>query len=98
MRRGPRWSQKGGRPLAHAARASVAKKRRWPPRQCGRGLSGPKTHEVPSPIWRGLGGPKRVQVPWPMRRGCQWSQNGGGPLAHAAEASVAPRRTRPPRP
>ena len=33
-----------------------------------------------------------------MRRGSLWSQSEGGPLAHAAGASVFPKRRRPPRP
>ena len=31
-----------------------------------------------------------------MRRRPRWSQNGGGPLAHAAGASVIPKQKRPP--
>ena len=33
-----------------------------------------------------------------MRRGPRWSPSGGGPLAHAAQASVVPKRRRTPRP
>ena len=41
MRRGPRWSQNAGGPLAHAAGALVV------------GLSGPKTEVAPTPMRRG---------------------------------------------
>ena len=33
-----------------------------------------------------------------MRRGPRWSPSERGPLAHAAGASVVPKRRRPPRP
>ena len=33
-----------------------------------------------------------------QRGGPRWSQSEGGPLAHAVEASVVPKRRRPPRP
>ena len=33
-----------------------------------------------------------------MRRGPRWSQNEGGPRAHAAGTLVVPKRRRPPRP
>ena len=82
MGRGPRWSQNGRGPLAHAAGPSNTPKQRRPPRPCGGGLSGPNAKEAPSP----------------MRRGPRWSQSEGGPRAHAAGASVVPMRRRPPRP
>ena len=53
MRRGPRWPQSEGRPLAHAAGASVVPKRERPPRPCGGGLGGPKAKEAPAPMRRG---------------------------------------------
>ena len=68
MRQGPQFSQSEGGPLAHAAWAPVVPKRRRPPRPCGKGLSGPKAKEVPSP----------------MRRGPRCSSSEGGPLTHAA--------------
>ena len=109
MRRGPRWSQSGRGPLADAAGASVFPKRRGSPRPCGGGLGGPKTEEAPTPCGGALGGPKEEKVPTPMRpkteeaptpirRGPWWSGSGGGPIAHAAGASVVPKRRRPPRP
>ena len=48
MRRRPRWSKSGTRPLAHAAGALVAPKRRRASRPCSRGLDGPKAEEAPS--------------------------------------------------
>ena len=43
----------------------------------------------------GLGGPKAEEVPSPQRREPRWSLSGGGPLASAVAASVAPKRRRP---
>ena len=57
QRRGPRWSQSGGGPLASEAGASVIPKRKRPP-----GLSG-----------GGLGDPKEQGAPSPQRRGPRWS-------------------------
>ena len=104
MPRGPRWPQSKGGPLAHAVRPSVVLKRRWPPRQCARGLGGrkakkatahaagtssaPKAMRPPRPCGGDLGGPKAKEAPSPMRRGPWWSQSEGGPLAYAAGASV----------
>ena len=68
MRRGPRWSQSEGGPLADAAEASLVPKRRRSPRPCGGGLGGPKAKEDSSPMWRGLGGPKAKEATSPMRR------------------------------
>ena len=72
QRRGPRWSQSEGGPLASAEGASMVPKRRRPPRLSGGGLGGPKAKEAPSP----------------QRRGPRWSQSQGRPLASAAGASV----------
>ena len=81
QRRGPRWSQSEGGPLASAEGASVVPKRWRPPRLSGGGLCDPKAMEAPSP----------------QRRGPRWSQSQRGPLASAAGASVVPKRRRPPR-
>ena len=97
MRRQPRWSQSEGGPFTHAAGASVVPKRRRPPRPCGGGLGGPKTKEARSPRDGGLGGPQAKEAPSPIWQGPRWSQNGRGPLAHAAGAAVTPKRKRPPR-
>ena len=61
QRRGPRWSQSGGGPLALAEGASMVPKRRSLPHLSGGGLGGPEAKEAPSP----------------QRRGPQWSQSGG---------------------
>ena len=69
QRRGPRWSQSEGgplasaagasvvpkpkRPLASAAGASMVPKRKRPPRLSGGGLDGPKANKAPSPQRRG---------------------------------------------
>ena len=53
QRRGPRWSQSEGGPLASAEGASVVPKRRRPPRLSGGGLDDPKAKEAPSPQRRG---------------------------------------------
>ena len=53
QRRGPRWSQCEGGPLASAEGASVVPKRRRPPRLSGGGLGSPKAMEAPSPQRRG---------------------------------------------
>ena len=53
QRRGPRWSQSEGGPLASAAGASVVPKPRRPSRLSGGGLDGPKAKEAPSPQQRG---------------------------------------------
>ena len=53
QRRGPRWTQSGGGPLAPAAGASVVPKRRRPLRLSGGGLGGPKAEEAPLPQQRG---------------------------------------------
>ena len=82
MWRGPRWSEKRGRPRAHAVG----------------GLSGPKTEEVPSPMRRGPDGPKTEKALTPMRWRPRWSQHGGGPRAHVAGASVVPKWRSTPRP
>ena len=47
MPQGPRWSQSEGGLLAHAAGASVVRKRNRPPRTCGGGLDGAKAKEAP---------------------------------------------------
>ena len=70
MRRGPRLSQNGEGPLAHAAEASVIPNRRRPPRPCGGTFCGPKAKEAPAP----------------RQWGPQCSQNGGGPRVQAAGA------------
>ena len=49
QRRGPRWSQSPGGPLASAAGASMVPKRKRPPRLSGGGLDGPKAKKAPSP-------------------------------------------------
>ena len=72
MRRGTRWFQSEGGPLAHAAGASVVPKWKRRPRPCSGGLGGPEVEEAPSP----------------MRQGARWSHSGRGPLAYAAGASV----------
>ena len=92
MGRVPRWSQNSGGILAHAAGASVVPKRRTPRHPCGGGLGDRR------PWGAGFGGPQADQAPSPMRRGPRWTQSGRGPLAHGAEASVVPKRRRPPRP
>ena len=53
QRRGPRWSQSGGGPLASAEGASMVPKRRRPPRLSGGGLGDSKAKEAPSPQRRG---------------------------------------------
>ena len=53
QRRGPRWSQSEGGPLASAAGASMVPKRKRPPRLSGGGLDGPKAKKAPSPQRRG---------------------------------------------
>ena len=53
QRRGPRWSQSKGGPLASAAGASMVPKPKRPPRLSGGGLDGPKAKEAPSPQRRG---------------------------------------------
>ena len=53
QRRGPRWSQSDGGPLASAAGGSVVPKRWRPPRLSGGGLCDPKAKEAPSPQRRG---------------------------------------------
>ena len=73
-RRGPRWSQSGGGPLASAAGASVVPKRKRPPRLSGGSLGDPKAKEAPSS----------------QRRGPRWSQSERSPLVSAGGASVIP--------
>ena len=75
MRRGPRWSQSEGGPLARVARAPMVPIRRRPARPCGGAVVSPKAKQAPSP----------------MRWGARWSQSEKGPLAHAAGASVVPK-------
>ena len=53
QRRGPRWSQSQGGPLASAAGASMVPKRRRTPRLSGGGLGDPKAKEAPSAQLRG---------------------------------------------
>ena len=89
MRREPRWSQNGGRPVSHAVAASVALA------HAARALVVPKRTRPPRPCAAGLGGPKVQEAPSPMRQGPRWTQSGRGPLAHAAKASVVPKRRRP---
>ena len=86
MRRGTRWSQSGGGPLAHAAGASVLPNRGRPPHPCGEGLGGPKAEEAPSPMRRGPRWSQMREASSIMRRVPRWSQSGGGPLAHTPEA------------
>ena len=57
-----------------------------------------KRRRPPCPCGGGLGGPKAKEATSPMRRGPWWSRSEGGPLAHAAGASVVTKRRRPPRP
>ena len=92
MRRGSQWVKNGGGPLSHGVGASVVPEQRRPPRPCGGGLGGPKTEDAPSPMRWG------TRWPSPMGRALWWSPSGRDPLAHAAQASVVPKRRRPPRP
>ena len=85
QRRGPRWSQSGGGPLAGAEGATMVPKRRRPPRLSGGGLGGPKAPRPPRlregasvvPEWRrpprlsggGPDVPKAKEAPSPQRRG-----------------------------
>ena len=113
QRRGPRWAQSEGGPLASAAgasvvpklrrpprlsaRASVVPKRRRPPRLSGGDLGAPKRRRPPRLSGGCLGGPKAMEAPSPQRGGPRWSQSGGGPLVAAEGASVIRKRKRPPR-
>ena len=49
QRRGPRWWQSEGRPLASAVGASVVLKPRRSPRPSGGALGGPRAEETTSP-------------------------------------------------
>ena len=68
QRRGPRWSQSGGGPLASAEGASVIPKRRRPPSLSGGGLMVPKRRRPPRLSGGGLGDPKAKEAPSSQRR------------------------------
>ena len=64
QRRGPRWPQSPGGPLASAAGASMVSKRKRPPRLSGGGLDGPQAKEAPTALAAGASMvPKRRRPP-----------------------------------